>query len=280
MIASERRIIPPSIVRITPRVPQPRYLKVRGAIAMLFISVSLLVLDPVQRLVIAPWVWLRPASRHRVLGAWAQLLAWLTSRPLAIIGGAHVPSSPAIPFEPGVLIIMNHQSLLDIPLVVRCIKGGYAVVVARKRYVRWIPLVSHLIRLYGYPVVDPLASPDESKKMIRALRSTARTTDVPIVVFAEGTRTRDGEIGPFMTTGLSLILRARPWTVYAMVGDGFWQWATFKQLVFGAHKIRGCLELVDRFEWTDTRGDSRLFVAQIRDRMVEHLAGMRAAETQ
>ena len=114
--------------------------------------------DLVQRLLIGPLVWLMPSSRKRILGAWMQAMAWLTSRPMVFLGGASIAVPPQVPFEPGVLIIMNHQSLLDIPMVCSSVRGGYPLIVTRKRYRHWIPLISHMIRLYQYPVVDPTAN--------------------------------------------------------------------------------------------------------------------------
>ena len=43
-----------------------------------------------------------------------------------------------------------------------------------------------------------------------------------ILVFPEGHRTPDGEIQPFKTAGLELMLRERPLPVYLVVTDGFW----------------------------------------------------------
>ena len=57
--------------------------------------------------------------------------------------------------------------------------------------------------------------------MLRELKEAARTSQVPMVIFPEGTRTKDGEIGEFMTTGLRLILRSRSWKVFVFVVDGY-----------------------------------------------------------
>ena len=142
--------------------------------------------DLVQRFLIGPLVWLIPSSRKRVLGAWMQAMAWLTSRPMVFLGGASIAPPPQVPFESGVRIIMNHQSLLDIPMVCTSVRGGYPLIVTRKRYRRWIPLISHMIRLYQYPVVDPTANRRDTLGMTDNLSEVARTAEVPVAIFQRG----------------------------------------------------------------------------------------------
>src|SRR5688572_6968120 len=136
---------------------------VRAWLALAFTSVALAIADVVQRLVIAPWVTLRPSRRVAVLGGWIKIMAWLTTRPVAWIAGCVIPiPTRMVPTKPGVLVVMNHQSLLDIPLVVQTVAdGGYPRIVTRARYSRWIPLISHMVRLYQYPVVNPSAKSDD-----------------------------------------------------------------------------------------------------------------------
>ncbi|WP_405283380.1 lysophospholipid acyltransferase family protein [Gaopeijia maritima] len=247
-----------------------------GCLALGTVCVGMLLSDLVQRLVIGPWLWLRPAGRERVLGRWLDFLAWLTTRPLEIIGGASLPRPPrVVPCEPGVLIVLNHQSLLDIPLGSKVLQSGYYSLVTRRRYARFIPLISHLTRLFRNPVVDPVANPGDSRRMLKALRSAARDSRVPLMIYPEGTRTKDGEIGPFRRTGLELILRARPFRVYAFVVDGLWQYRTFHDLIGKMNGIDARMEYVGCFEWTDPKADPGPFATELRDRMVETLAGMR-----
>ncbi|MBT8337972.1 MAG: 1-acyl-sn-glycerol-3-phosphate acyltransferase [Gemmatimonadetes bacterium] len=249
----------------------------RGYLAMGTICIGLLVCDLVQRLVIGPWLWLRPQSRRRVLGAWMQFLEAIIAWPLEAIGGASLPPRHrVVPSKPGVLIVLNHQSLLDIPLGVRTLSEGYLRLVTRRRYSRRIPLISHLIRLYRNPLVDPSASPGDGRRMLKELRKIARESDVPIMIYPEGTRTKDGEIGPFRP-GMGLILRSRPFEVHAFVVDGLWRHAKFNDLIGNLREIDARMEYVGRFDWTDPKGDSEPFLEELRGRMVDQLAAMRAA---
>lgn len=251
--------------------------KLRGYLALGVLLLSFLLLDLVQRLFVAPWARAAPARRIRVLSHWQRFVALWVLGCLRTIGGARIQGVPRIQGREGVLILMNHQSVLDIPLVVAAVHDAYPRILTRKRYVRHIPLISHMVRLYQYPVVDPSANPGETRRMLASIREVGRTADVPLVIFPEGTRTVDGEVGPFRTAGLKIILRQRTWTVYVLVADGFWERAKMKHFLAGLGGIRGRLVLLGPFEWQDPRGDAEAFAEAMRGHMVEALAAMRHA---
>jgi 1-acyl-sn-glycerol-3-phosphate acyltransferase len=251
-------------------------LKLRGYLALATVCLGLLLSDILQRFVVTPWVKIRPSRRVPVLTGWIGFMAKVVTRPMVRIGGADIPvPDRVVPGEPGVLILMNHQSLFDIPLLVQSVGGGYPRIVTRKRYGRWIPLISQMTRLYQYPLVDPSADAAEMRRTYMELRHMARTTDLPVALFPEGTRSRDGSLGPFRTKGVSLMLRARPWKVYVLVADGFWQQPRFKDFVRGMSDIRGRFALAGTLEWTDPRADPEPFLEQVRELMQAELDRMR-----
>lgn len=248
----------------------------RRYLALGIVCVGLLLSDIVQRTVVALWVRLRPTRRKAVLAAWIDLMASLVTKPLIVVGGARIRMPPRIvPAEPGTLIVMNHQSIMDIPLMVRCVKDGYPRIVTRARYQRRVPLISHMVRLYQYPVVDPTANPKEVIRAVRSMAKLAKDSDVPIGLFPEGTRTRDGEIGPFKVRGLSRLLQQRPWKVYVMVVDGYWQAARFRDFMADMSTIDGKMSHVGTFDWPDPSVDPTDFMEELRQCMVQGLAEIR-----
>ena len=243
---------------------------------MVFLFSAFLVCDLVQRFVIAPWVKLRPSRRIPVLASWIQSMAVLVMGTVHRIGGASLPEPPRIvPTGPGELIVMNHQSVLDIPLVVKTVDGGYPRIVTRARYHRFIPLISHMVRLYQYPVVDPSANARELIESLRSLQEDAARSEVPMAIFPEGTRTRDGEIGRFKKRGLDRILAAREWTVHVFVADGFWKTARLADFLGGMAHIDGRMAYVGRREWTDPSADSGPFIDELREMMMDGLDELR-----
>jgi 1-acyl-sn-glycerol-3-phosphate acyltransferase len=254
---------------------------VRGWLALAFASLALAIGDVVQRLVVEPWVKLLPSRRIPVLGGWIKIMAWATTKPVAWISGCVIPSPPRlVPIKPGVLVLMNHQSLLDIPLVVQTMAGpGYPRIVTRNRYSRWIPLISKMVRLYQYPVVDQAANSEDMRRTLEQIGAQARASDVPFVVFPEGHRSRDGEIGKFKRGALGTILATRTWTVYVYVADGFWRVARYRDFIRHVKGVRGKVEHAGVFEWTDPGADPEPFIETIREAMVKQLEAMRREAT-
>lgn len=247
--------------------------KVRGYLAMAFVGVALLVSDVLQRTVVAAAARLFPRARHRILTFWIQAMR-ITVLDIAFIriGGAQVGSRPVVPARPGVLVIMNHQSLLDIPLVVGACQGGYPRIVTRRRYTHGIPLISHMTRLYQYPVVDPQAT---VKGHLHGLREAAENGDTPLAIFPEGTRTRDGQLSRWKRSGLRVILSARQWDVYILVVDGLWTNRHYVDMTQGVSGLRGRVERLGPFRSPPPEEDVEAFIEDMQTRMRETLTAMR-----
>jgi 1-acyl-sn-glycerol-3-phosphate acyltransferase len=249
-------------------------LKLRGYLTVGFIGAGLLFGDGIQRLVIATLARILPAKRVAILSWWEQQLAHFVIGSTRVLGGAHIPPPPELPGQEGVLVLMNHQSLLDIPLVVAALRPHHPRIVTRVRYARGKPLISHMVRLYQYPLVDPRAN---ARVQITAIAENARSSPVPFVIFPEGHRTRDGEIGAWKEGGLRGILGARQWTVYLVVADGYWQSARLVDFLENVSRIDGRAVALGPFDGPEPGADPERFITDMRERMISALADLRAA---
>lgn len=252
-------------------------MKLRGYLALTLVCTAFLFCDLWQRTVVTLAVTLRPSRRTQILASWINFMARLVMGGAARIGGASLPVPPrVVPSGPGVLIVMNHQSVLDIPLVVKTVDGAYPRIITRARYHRFIPLISHMVRLYQYPVVDPSANPRALISSMKEMERAARESEVPMAIFPEGTRSRDGSIGPFKKRGLARILAQREWRVYVFVADGFWEAAKIKDFLRGVASIEGKMAYLGTAAWTDPGADPTAFIEELRDRMIAGLSALRS----
>jgi len=246
-----------------------------GIATLLIVGLAFVLGDVLMWVVITPLVLVRPSRRTRILSAFAQLTAATVIGVLRHVGRAQIEVKPVVPAHGGVLMVMNHQSLIDIPIAAACVPSGYPRMVARARYGRGIPLVSQMISLYGHILVQPGRT---GRSELDALAETARASTLPILIYPEGHRTRDGEIGPWKRAGLDTFLSAREWDVYVVVVDGLWHVAVLTDFVRKFSNVRSRTEVLGPIRY-DGRGreSHEAFVNELRDTMIAKLHEMRAS---
>lgn len=248
-------------------------MKLRGFSTVATICVFLGLAGAAQRLVVTPLVWMAPGRKDRVLAAWQRWIAATLIGVIRVIGGGRFERFPAVPSEPGVLVLMNHQSTLDIPIVVLCFEHGYPRIVTRKRYARWVPLISKMIKLYDYPVVDPGIA---LKAQVRKLRLVARDPRFPIVVYPEGTRSRDGQLGSFRRGAVDTFLRHRQWKVYLLTADGTLPCGRLEDMLNGVEAVRCRVTVSGPFDTPSDSAEIPTWLEEMEVRMRSDLEKLRA----
>ena len=251
-------------------------MKLRGWLTIASVGVVLTVSDVIQRVVIATLVKALPSRRQAVLAWWQRRMAMAMVGSVRIVGGGKFGPIPTIPSRPGVLVLMNHQSLLDIPIANLMMEGGYPCIVTRKRYARGVPLISHMTRLYGYPVVDSNAP---VKGHVKMLRKVARSSEAPVLVYPEGTRSHDGELLPFRKGALNILLRHRTWTVYLAVADGVLPCGQLSTMLRGVGEVDCRVQVMGPFDGPADHDGIPTWSEEMEDRMREGLRALRAGAT-
>jgi 1-acyl-sn-glycerol-3-phosphate acyltransferase len=243
---------------------------------VLYCSYLLLVMGAGQRLVVWPLIFLFPRRRRAIVRAWLQMQARATLAMARRIAGVRVSVTGAI--QPvSCIVVMNHQSVLDIPLGVSLILGPYPLIPTRDRYRRGLPGISPLARLSRFPFVSQhrSATRAELAGLLDAADRVARG-EQSLLIFPEGHRTRDGEIGRFMVSGLRAILARARQPVYCVVVDGLWHTRTFAE---GMTRFAGSTAhaaVLGPFSPPGVDGKTLdTFIAMLRDRMVATLERLR-----
>jgi 1-acyl-sn-glycerol-3-phosphate acyltransferase len=244
----------------------------RSALAVFGVIVYIWLGGIYQRLVLWPQVTLFPRRRRARVSAYMRVMS-AGILGLLRLGGARAVRSGAVPTDAPVLVLMNHQSLVDICTVCLISRPYVPWFVSRRRYGRFVPTIAFCQRLLGCPIIEP----SDRRAALATLADAARRQDHGIAIFPEGHRTRDGEIGPFHAAGAQVILRERPVPVYLVVTDGFWTTRRLVDFVFNIHLIDGRTEVLGPF-LPPERDRLGPFVEEMREKMVTHLHAMRARD--
>ncbi|CAM4164270.1 1-acyl-sn-glycerol-3-phosphate acyltransferase [Zobellia roscoffensis] len=127
-----------------------------------------------------------------------------------VLGTTYAFNNPHnIPTNRPLIIVLNHQSMHDIPPIVWFMRKHHPKFVSKKELGKGIPSVSYNLRHGGSVLIDRNDSRQalsEIAKLGRYIEKYKRSA----VIFPEGTRSRTGHPKPFKATGLKLLMKNAP----------------------------------------------------------------------
>jgi 1-acyl-sn-glycerol-3-phosphate acyltransferase len=244
----------------------------RSLLAVLAVGLLFVWGSVVLRLGVVPAAYFRPHRRFALISRYMKWMARNIFR-LLVLGGARIRRSGRLPTENPLLIVANHQSLLDILQITLLADPYVPAFVTRTRYGRFVPLVSTSVRMLGSPIIDPKRDP---RGALEIIKNTARALPHGIVIFPEGHRTSDGELRPFRSLGLQVLLEDRPTPVYLVVNEGTWQVRRLADTLFNLPLVDARSEVLGPFEPPKDTTEIPAFLNGLRDRIAARLREMRA----
>ena len=137
------------------------------------------------------------AAAERVMGWWGRAFLSLSGCRLRVEGEADLPAG-------GAVLVSNHQSLVDIPLLLAAFPRP--VKFLAKRELGEIPLFGKAMAAAGNLFVDR-EDPRDAVLLLRDAGARVRAGTL-LVVFPEGTRSPDGSIGDFKTGAFFIAQRS------------------------------------------------------------------------
>lgn len=244
----------------------------RGALAFFAVLFWFLVNAPLVYLVLLPLVLLWGQQRRAITTWFVRYM----SRGILVflrLGGARFAWRGELPTDRPALVLMNHQSQIDIVVAALMCRPDAPVFVPRARYTHWyIPVVAPAIYMLECPVVDPKR---DVQGAVDAMRRAVMESDRVLLVFPEGHRSLDGEIRPFKSAGTLACLEARRLPVYLVVTDGVWAGRRLVDFLSAVPHLRGETEVLGPFEPPAANEELPAFLERARERMIQHLRDMR-----
>ena len=125
---------------------------------------------------------------HRVYRSFARMCLWVGDTDLSVFGAERIETGR------GYVVVSNHESNWDPPCILAALPGVILRFVA-KRQVMQIPVFGQALRLTGNVTVHRNHSAGDAGRIRSGME--ALDPEVSIHFFAEGSRSRSGELGPF-----------------------------------------------------------------------------------
>ena len=162
---------------------------------------------------------------------WYGTLRWMVQGLYIALVAGRAYHRQRIPRNGGLLVVCNHQSYLDPILAAGPVPRPFNPMARDSLFHN--PAFSWLIRsAYAFPVKRGAADLGAIREAIRRLRDGRI-----VLVFPEGTRTRDGSIGA-LHSGMVLMAQRAKVPILPMVIDGAFEAWPRKQLLPTLHPIR------------------------------------------
>jgi 1-acyl-sn-glycerol-3-phosphate acyltransferase len=133
------------------------------------------------------------------LGHWGVRLAlWLAGTRIVLSGREKLGDTR------NMVVISNHESHLDAPVLFAGLRTDFKAVV-KKEIFAW-PFLGRVLRRAGFVAVDRRDRIQSGQALAGAVQSLR--AGACFLVFAEGTRSRTGELGPFKKGGFVIAIDA------------------------------------------------------------------------
>jgi 1-acyl-sn-glycerol-3-phosphate acyltransferase len=138
---------------------------------------------------------------------------------------------------PRFMILSNHQSLADIPILTFVFSGRILGFVAKRELRRGFPSVSVALREGKHALISRTRDFASARRELVKLARYSETGVCP-VVFPEGTRSRTGKVGPFHSAAIRTILDETQMPIVSVAVDGGYRIADFRGLTTN---LRNCI---------------------------------------
>lgn len=141
------------------------------------------------------------------------------------ISGVHFDIEGRDGFNPSgaYIFVSNHQSMFDILMFGGILSKNHPKYVSKKSLARGIPAISLNLAKGGHALIDR-GDRAQAVTAITEMAARSQERNVSAVIFPEGTRSRDGSLSSYRSTGVAALMAGAPdLKVVPTVIDGSWK---------------------------------------------------------
>lgn len=160
------------------------------------------------------------------------------------------------------LLISNHQSLADIPLLVHVLPDYMVRFIAKRELRRGVPALSFSLRKAGHALISRQGDFRVARREMVKLAKRTRQGVCP-TVFPEGTRTRTGRVGQFHAAAVRTILSTTRIPVVAIAINGGHAIAKLKNLMNNLKNCVYTVKVVSIYPAPSTRTETMELIGRV-----------------
>lgn len=201
----------------------------------LFFGLSLLVFHPIQ------WIC------YRVFGYKAHKVSvdalnfCLTYCDFFLASSVSFRNEQDLPLQQPKIFVANHQSMYDIPALIWFLRKHHVKFISKIELTKGIPSISFNLKYGGGANIDRKDSKQAVSEIIK-LGRRMKENNWSTLIFAEGTRAKDGQIKPFHVGGIATLLKVVPDAIIVPVAiENSW-----KLVQYGTYP----LSAAEQLKWT------------------------------
>ena len=133
----------------------------------------------------------------------------LTACNITLLNRSSFNNEQLLPTDRPIIFVANHQSLYDIPGLIWFLRKFHPKFISKIELTKGIPSISFNLKYGGGANIDRNDRKQAIAEIIK-LGNRMKENNWSTVIFAEGTRAKDGKMKPFQIGGIATLLKIVP----------------------------------------------------------------------